>query len=52
MTARALEAHVLPLFETGVLRVPVAATFPLADWRAAMEISLGGQARGKLVLLP
>ncbi len=32
--------------------VPIAGTFPLEDWRTAMEISLGGQARGKLLLLP
>jgi NAD(P)-dependent dehydrogenase (short-subunit alcohol dehydrogenase family) len=33
--------------------VPIARTFPLEDWRAALEISLSsGQARGKLVLLP
>jgi NADPH:quinone reductase-like Zn-dependent oxidoreductase len=32
--------------------VPVAGTFPLEDWRTAMEISLSGQARGKLLLLP
>jgi NADPH:quinone reductase-like Zn-dependent oxidoreductase len=36
----------------GKFTVPIAATFPLEDWRTAMEISLGGQARGKLVLLP
>lgn len=36
----------------GKFTVPIARTFPLDDWRAAMEISLGGQARGKLVLLP
>jgi NADPH:quinone reductase-like Zn-dependent oxidoreductase len=32
--------------------VPVAGTFPLEDWRTAMEISLSRQARGKLLLLP
>ena len=32
--------------------VPVAATFPLEDWRAAVDTSLSGQARGKLLLLP
>lgn len=32
--------------------VPIAGTFPLEDWRTAMEISLSGQARGKLLLLP
>jgi NADPH:quinone reductase-like Zn-dependent oxidoreductase len=36
----------------GKFTVPVAATFPLEDWRAAMEISLAGHARGKLLLLP
>jgi NADPH:quinone reductase-like Zn-dependent oxidoreductase len=32
--------------------VPIAGTFPLEDWRTAMEISLSRQARGKLLLLP
>ena len=32
--------------------VPVARTFPLDDWRAAMDVSLSGRAHGKLVLLP
>lgn len=36
----------------GRFTVPVAAAFPLEDWRAAMEISLAGHARGKLLLLP
>lgn len=36
----------------GKFTVPIAGTFPLQDWRAAMEISLSGQARGKLLLLP
>lgn len=36
----------------GKFTVPVAGTFPLQDWRAALEISLSGQARGKLLLLP
>jgi NADPH:quinone reductase-like Zn-dependent oxidoreductase len=36
----------------GRFTVPVAGTFPLEDWRAALEISLTGRARGKLVLLP
>jgi hypothetical protein len=30
--------------------VPIAGTFPLQDWRAAMDISLTGHARGKLLL--
>src|SRR3981081_780106 len=29
LTARALERHVLPLFESGALRVPIAASYPL-----------------------
>ena len=36
----------------GKFTVPIARTFPLEDWRAAMEISLTGHARGKLLLLP
>jgi NADPH:quinone reductase-like Zn-dependent oxidoreductase len=36
----------------GKFTVPIAATFPLEDWRAAMEISLAGHAHGKLLLLP
>ncbi len=35
----------------GELSVPVARTFTLEDWRAAMEVSLGGNARGKLLLV-
>ena len=36
----------------GRFTVPVARTFPLGDWREALDISLGGHAHGKLVLLP
>lgn len=36
----------------GRFTVPIARTFPLDEWRAAMEISEGGHARGKLLLLP
>ena len=36
----------------GAFTVPIARTFPLEDWRAALEISLTGHARGKLLLLP
>jgi NADPH:quinone reductase-like Zn-dependent oxidoreductase len=36
----------------GQFTIPVARTFPLEDWRAALDISQGGHARGKLVLLP
>ncbi|MEV5943217.1 NADP-dependent oxidoreductase [Streptomyces sp. NPDC051994] len=36
----------------GTFTVPVAGTFPLADWRKALNISLTGHAHGKLLLLP
>jgi len=36
----------------GRFTVPVARTFPLENWRAALEISLTGHARGKLLLVP
>jgi NADPH:quinone reductase-like Zn-dependent oxidoreductase len=32
--------------------IPVARTFPLENWREAMEISTSGKASGKLLLLP
>ncbi|WGS54056.1 NADP-dependent oxidoreductase [Paraburkholderia sp. D15] len=36
----------------GKLFVPIAEVFPLRAWRKAMEISLSGHARGKLILKP
>jgi len=36
----------------GRFSVPIARTFALEDWREALQISLSGRARGKLVLLP
>jgi NADPH:quinone reductase-like Zn-dependent oxidoreductase len=36
----------------GRFTVPIARTFPLDEWREALAASLGGQAHGKLVLLP
>lgn len=36
----------------GKLLIPIARVFPLDAWREAMEISLSGQARGKLLLKP
>ena len=36
----------------GRFTVPVARTFPLEDWRDALDLSLGGHAHGKLILLP
>jgi len=35
----------------GEFRVPIARTYPFADWREAAALSMSGQARGKLVLL-
>ena len=35
----------------GRFQVPVARTFPLTDWRAALDLSLAGQAHGKLMLV-
>ena len=32
--------------------IPIAGTFPLTQWRTALEISLGGHAHGKLMLVP
>lgn len=34
----------------GAFTVPVAQVFPLEEWRTAVELSLSGNARGKLVL--
>jgi NADPH:quinone reductase-like Zn-dependent oxidoreductase len=36
----------------GKFTVPVSGTFPLDQWRTALEISLTGHGRGKLLLLP
>jgi NADPH:quinone reductase-like Zn-dependent oxidoreductase len=49
--ARALEREVLPLFDAGQLRVPVADTFPLADAPAAYERFAAGGKLGKIVLV-
>jgi NADPH:quinone reductase len=50
LTARLLEREVLPLFETGALRVPVAETFALEDAAAAYEHFAAGGKLGKVVL--
>jgi len=51
-TARAMERHVLPLFERGALRVPVAERFPLTAAHAAYERFVAGGKLGKIVLEP
>jgi NADPH2:quinone reductase len=48
--ARAVERHVLPLLAAGALRVPVEATFPMAEGAAAYERFAAGGKLGKLVL--
>ncbi len=50
LTARLLEHEVLPLFDTGALRVPIAETFPLAEAAAAYERFAAGGKLGKIVL--
>ena len=50
MTARRLERSVLPLFETGALRVPVADAFPLQAAPDAYERFRAGGKLGKIVL--
>lgn len=49
-TARALEREVLPLFERGALRVPVAESFPLDRVADAYERFAAGGKLGKIVL--
>ena len=48
--ARAVEKHVLPLVAAGTIRVPIAATFPLADAAAAYERFAAGGKFGKIVI--
>ncbi|MFI4990807.1 MAG: zinc-binding dehydrogenase [Solirubrobacterales bacterium] len=48
--ARLVEHEVLPLFQSGALKVPVAETFPLQDAAAAYERFAAGGKLGKIVL--
>ncbi len=50
LTARAMERSVLPLFASGALRVPVAATYPLDDAAKAYDRFTEGGKLGKIVL--
>ena len=50
LVARRLEREVLPLFDAGALRVPIAATFPLQEAAAAYERFAAGGKLGKIVL--
>jgi len=49
--ARAVERHVLPLLASGRVRVPVDATFPMAEAPAAYEHFAAGGKLGKIVLV-
>jgi NADPH2:quinone reductase len=51
LTARAMERHVLPLFETGDLRVPIAETHPLEGAVEAYDRFAEGGKVGKIVLV-
>jgi NADPH:quinone reductase-like Zn-dependent oxidoreductase len=50
-TARVLERHVLPLFESRRIQVPVAETFALDDVQRAYERFEAGGKLGKIVVL-
>ena len=49
--AAAVAAHVLPLVDSGRLRVPVSATFPMAEATAAYDYFAAGGKLGKVVLV-
>jgi NADPH2:quinone reductase len=51
LTARAIERSVLPLLGDGVLMVPVAATYPLAEIEPAYDRFAAGAKLGKIVVL-
>lgn len=51
IAARAVESQVLPLVESGALRVPVFARFPLSEGEAAYSLFAAGGKLGKIVLL-
>ena len=50
LAARCLEREVLPLFASGALTVPIAATFPLDDAAAAYDRFTAGGKLGKVIL--
>jgi NADPH:quinone reductase len=50
LVARLVEREVLPLFQTGELRVPIADTFPLEEAAAAYERFAAGGKLGKVVI--
>lgn len=50
--ARLVERHVLPLVESGHIKVPIARTFPLAEAAAAYSYFAAPGKFGKVVLIP
>ncbi len=50
LTARAMERSVLPLFDAGKLRVPIAATYPLDRVEEAYDRFVAGAKLGKIIL--
>ena len=44
--------HFAELAAQGNFSIPIARTFPLGEWKAALSLSESQQARGKLILLP
>lgn len=50
-TARAVHEHVWPLFESGAVRVPIHATFPLTNAAEAHRVMEASEHIGKLVLV-
>jgi NADPH2:quinone reductase len=50
--AKAVRERVWPLFESGAVKVPVHATFPLSDAAAAHRVMDASSHIGKLVLIP
>ena len=47
-----MEKHVLPAFESGAMKVPVAASFPLDQASDAYERFTAGGKLGKIVITP
>jgi NADPH:quinone reductase-like Zn-dependent oxidoreductase len=56
LTAPVPAATFLPRYAAlaadGAFGLPIARTYPLAEWRAAVELSMSGRPHGKVVLLP
>jgi putative PIG3 family NAD(P)H quinone oxidoreductase len=50
-TARAMERSVLPLLASGVVKVPIAQTYPLAEAQAAYDHFRAGGKLGKIILV-